>query len=160
MGGGSKRGKEFQDRHLVLKNLQEELMEMVEERTKMHQIKKIIEEELLMEIKRKEEMKRRLKMLQTELMSYHHERAVEEDTHFIPRKLFLNSVETLKTVPKIQLEIAPRVIYEMKDGPCGSLSYGDQPQPLLKARHLHGIRTTRPQDKSPLSKTEDNSPPI
>lgn len=51
------------------KNLQEELMERVKEKTKMRQIKKIVEEELLMETKRKEEIRRRLKMLQTELMS-------------------------------------------------------------------------------------------
>lgn len=31
-----------------------------------------------------------------------------------------------------KLEIASRVTYERKDGPSGSISYGDQTQPLLK----------------------------
>uniref|UniRef100_A0A8W8I1K0 Uncharacterized protein n=1 Tax=Magallana gigas TaxID=29159 RepID=A0A8W8I1K0_MAGGI len=119
--------KKLQDRHLDLKNLQEELMKRVNEREKIRQAKKTIEEELLMEINRKEEMTKRRKMLQMELMSYHFERTIEEDTLFIPRKLFLTGVETFKTVPK--LDDAPRDVNERKDGPSASFSYEDQPQP-------------------------------
>ncbi|XP_065944296.1 chromosome partition protein Smc-like [Magallana gigas] len=119
--------KKLQDRHLDLKNLQEELMKSVNEREKNRQAKKAIEEELLMEINRKEEMTTRRKMVHKELMSYHFERTVEEDTLFIPRKLFLTGVETFKTVPK--LDDAPRDVNERKDGPSASFSYEDQPQP-------------------------------
>lgn len=37
--------------------------------------------------------------------SYRCESAVDEDTLFVPRKLFLNSVETFKAVPKVQVYI-------------------------------------------------------
>lgn len=39
------------------------------------------------------------------LQKFHFESAVEDDTHFIPRKLFLSSVETFKTVPKVHIYI-------------------------------------------------------
>ncbi|XP_052697000.1 uncharacterized protein LOC128175426 [Crassostrea angulata] len=120
--------KKLQDRHLVLEKLQEELMKRVNERENIRQAKKTIEEELLMEINRKEEMTKRRKMLHMELMSYHFERTIEEDTLFIPRKLFLTGVDTFKTVPK--LDDALRDVNEGKDGPSASLSYEDQPQPL------------------------------
>nr|XP_034325622.1 uncharacterized protein LOC109619024 [Crassostrea gigas] len=120
--------KKLQDRHLVLEKLQEELMKRVNERENIRQAKKTIDEELLMEINRKEEITKRRKMLHMELMSYHFERTIEEDTLFIPRKLFLTSVETFKTAPK--LDDALRDVNEGKDRPSASLSYEDQPQPL------------------------------
>eukprot|EP00105_Crassostrea_gigas_P006083 XP_011419885.2 PREDICTED: uncharacterized protein LOC105322724 [Crassostrea gigas] len=122
--------KRLQDRHIVLKNLQVELVRWVNERANLLQRKKTVEEELLMVIKTKEELKKRRKMLQIELMSYHRESAVDEDTLFVPRKLFLNSVQTFKAVPK--LENAPRVAIDRKDGPSVSLTYEDQPQSQLK----------------------------
>lgn len=124
--------KKLQDRHLVLEKLQEELMKRVNERENIRHAKKTIEKELLMEINRKEEMTKRRKMLQMELMSYHFERTIEEDTLFIPRKLFLTGVETFKTVPK--LEDAPRVVNEREDGPSVSLSYEDQTQPQSQTK--------------------------
>uniref|UniRef100_K1QXN1 Uncharacterized protein n=1 Tax=Magallana gigas TaxID=29159 RepID=K1QXN1_MAGGI len=101
--------KRLQDRHIVLKNLQVELVRWVNERANLLQRKKTVEEELL---------------------SYHRESAVDEDTLFVPRKLFLNSVQTFKAVPK--LENAPRVAIDRKDGPSVSLTYEDQPQSQLK----------------------------
>lgn len=109
----------------------------------MLQTKKVIEEELLTEIQRKEEIKKRHKLLQMELMKFHFESAVEDDTHFIHRKLFLSSVETFKTVPKLE-NTASKVV---KDGPSVStnLTYEDQHQPQRK-------RGTKPTLKSRIKK--------
>lgn len=55
-----------------------------------------------------------------------------EDTqdHFVPRKLFLNGVETLKSVPKPN--VAARVENMEEDKPTISLTYGDKSEPKQK----------------------------
>lgn len=85
--------KKIQARQLILQKLHGEL-KRVNERETVHQTRETAHKELMTEIKRREEMKERQKRLQMEIM-----RAVD-DSHFIPRKLFLNGVETFKSVPK------------------------------------------------------------
>ncbi|XP_052702216.1 uncharacterized protein LOC128178869 [Crassostrea angulata] len=86
--------KKIQNRQLILQKLHGELVKRVNERETVHQTRETVHKELMTEIKRREEMKERQKSLQMEIM-----RAVD-DSHFIPRKLFLNGVETFKSVPK------------------------------------------------------------
>uniref|UniRef100_A0A8W8I370 Uncharacterized protein n=1 Tax=Magallana gigas TaxID=29159 RepID=A0A8W8I370_MAGGI len=68
--------------------------------------------------KERQNMRQTKKVIEEELLKFHFERAVEEDTHFIPRKLFLSSVEIFKTVPKLE-NAASKVV---KDGQSSSTS--------------------------------------
>uniref|UniRef100_A0A8W8I266 Uncharacterized protein n=1 Tax=Magallana gigas TaxID=29159 RepID=A0A8W8I266_MAGGI len=89
--------KKLQDRHLICEKLLEELVKWVNEKKIVRQAKETAQKELMKEIKRKEEMKEWQNMLQMEIMS------------FIPRKLFLNGVESFKTVPEAKPDIAAEV---------------------------------------------------
>lgn len=83
------------------------------------------------------------KVIEEELLKFYFKRAVEEDTHFIPRTLFLSSVETFKTVP--MLENAASNVVKGGQSVSNSLTYEDQPKPQPKRR-------TKPTLKSRIKK--------
>ncbi|XP_052700879.1 uncharacterized protein LOC128177978 [Crassostrea angulata] len=112
--------KKLQDRHLICEKLLEELMKRVNERKIVWQAKETAQKELMKEIKRKEEMKERQNRLQMEIMS------------FIPRKLFLNGVESFKTVPKAKPEIAAKVENGRKEEQTISHSNENKYEPQMK----------------------------
>nr|XP_034326588.1 uncharacterized protein LOC117689450 [Crassostrea gigas] len=116
--------KKIQDRQLILQKLHEELVKRVNERDTVHQTRETVHKELMTEIKRREEMKERQKSLQMEIM-----RAVD-DSHFIPRKLFLNGVEKFKSVPKPN--VTANVGNREKEEATVSQCNGAKPEPQLK----------------------------
>lgn len=130
--------KKIQDRQLILQKLHGELVKRVNERETVHQTRETAHKELMTEIKRREEMKERQKSLQMEIM-----RAVD-DSHFIPRKLFLNGVEKFKSVPKPN--VTARVGNREKEEDLVTISQcigaksesqlksGTKPKPTLKNR--------------------------
>ncbi|XP_065944303.1 arginine and glutamate-rich protein 1 [Magallana gigas] len=118
--------KKLQDRHLIFEKLLEELLKRVNERKIVRQAKDAAQKELVKEIKKKEEMKREEEMterqnrLQMEIMS------------FIPRKLFLNGVESFKTVPRAKPEIAAKVENGRKEEQTISNSKENKYEPQIK----------------------------
>lgn len=112
--------KKLQDRHLICEKLLEELVKRVNERKIVRQAKETAQKELMKEIKRKEEMKERQNRLQMEIM------------RFIPRKLFLNGVESFKTVPKAKPEIAAKVENGRKEEQTIGHSNENKYEPQMK----------------------------
>lgn len=112
--------KKLQDRHLICEKLLEELVKRVNERKIVRQAKETAQKELMKEIKRKEEMKERQNRLQMEIM------------RFIPRRLFLNGVESFKTVPEAKPEIAAKVENGRKEEQTISHSNENKYEPQMK----------------------------